>query len=207
MPNYCDFDLAVVGKRKKVAEFLKILSAHYDYDEPGEQPRHLFRVFNVWELENYDTIEEFLDNEAEEFDNNIIGVIVSGICAWSVNTCMTENGYYKDVKKAVGDRFNGTTLQIESKRLKLEIEVYGVENTRLEHYEYSNGKIIAEEYKEFKYIGYDNEEASETLGLEEPLSLKELEEQYNVYYCDLFSCFIQCGANEVPDNVFSWDVL
>lgn len=207
MPNYCDFDLAVVGKRKKVAEFLKVLSAHYDYAEPGEQPRHLFRVFNVWELENYDTIEEFLDDEAEELDDNTISVIVSGICAWNVGACMTEEGYYKDVKKSVGDRFNGTTLQIESKRLKLEIEVYGVEGTCIEHYEYRDGKIIAEEYKEFEYMGSDNEEASEILGLEEPLSLKELEEQYNVHYCELFGCYIQCDANEVPDNGFSWDVL
>lgn len=206
MPNYCDFDLAVVGKRKKVAEFLKVLSAHYNYDEPGEQPRHLFRIFNVWELEDYDSIDEFLDDEAEVNDNTI-SVIVTGICAWSVGACMTEEGYYKDVKKAQGDRFNGTTLQLESKRLKIDIEVYGVEGTRLEHYEYSDGKTIGEYYQEFKYMGSDNKEASEILGLEKPLSLKELEEQYNVHYCDLFSCFIQCGANEVPDDGFSWDVL
>ena len=88
MPNLCMYSMCVKGKKEKVEEFIKVIKAYYDYGtmEFGFS-RHLFRVF------------EADCDEIEDLGNNVYQAIIGGNCAWSVSTCMFENGYYNNIKK------------------------------------------------------------------------------------------------------------
>ena len=161
MPNYCYYQMCVKGSKKNVDEFIKVINAHYDYGTMEfSHDRHFFRVFEA----NCD--------EIEEVDDDVYKAYISGDCAWSVSTCMLENGYYKDVKERYPKYFRGTTLPIESQRLNLAIEVYSEECGMCfsEHYQIVNGEMLIDEcvdYEEY-YIGDYNSrlDAEEDLGIE-----------------------------------------
>ena len=108
MPNYCYYSMCVKGKRENIEEFIKVIQSGYNYDTMEfDYDRHLFRVFEAY----YEIIEDLGDGLSQ--------VIINGNCAWSVNSCMFEDGYYGRWKSKYKDDFRGTTLPIESKRLNL----------------------------------------------------------------------------------------
>lgn len=129
MANNCWYDMHVSGTRKSLDEFYKVLT---DYDHP----RHFYRVFTA---ETYDTYQ----NKDGTFTD-----CISGDCAWSVCSCMTIGaiGTY-----AKGDRETDTSLQLESERLHLRIEVFSSEPGVgfQEHYYYDNGVELANEEKDY----------------------------------------------------------
>lgn len=132
MPNYCNFKIKVTGEEECVKEFIGVLKADYDYsDKTKVQPRHFFRVFDLFE------------ESLESRDGNA-SFMATGECAWSVYTCMTEGGYYR---KDFGENFNATTLAIESRRLGLSIEIYSEEEgcQFQEHYLYKDGEMLIDE--------------------------------------------------------------
>lgn len=87
MPNLCMYSMCVKGAKEKVEEFLKVIQADYDYGTMEfSHDRHLFRVF------------EACCNGIEELSDNRYQAIIDGDCAWSVHTCMFEDGYYSDIK-------------------------------------------------------------------------------------------------------------
>ena len=51
MPNYCDYEMKVKGKRENVEEFVKVIKTDYKYDDVGnckcEAGRHLWRIFEA----------------------------------------------------------------------------------------------------------------------------------------------------------------
>lgn len=149
MPNICNFDMKIVGKQENVEKFIKVLQAHYNYEtNEFSFERHLFRIF---ESEIYD---------AEEKDDGEISVQINGDCAWSVQSCMFENGYYDSVKKNYNKNFHGTTVPIESKNLNLKIEIYSTEPgcQFQEHYLIDNGNVVIDdcvEYIEYWIDGYN----------------------------------------------------
>lgn len=122
MPNYCDFNMHVRGRKEDIDEFIGVM---LDYD----LPRHFWRVFEA---------EQTLCHTDE---NNMTVVYIDGYCAWSVYTCMCTgvHTYANDVAEE-----RRTSLQKESERLNLDIEVYSDEPGVgfQEHYLYKNGKEI-----------------------------------------------------------------
>lgn len=161
MPNYCYYEMCVRGQKKNVEEFIKVIKADYNYtDMKFTYKRHLFRVFSA----DYD--------ELEQVENDDYRVIISGDCAWSVATCMLPHGYYRSLKAEYPNEFRGTTLQKESRKLNLAIEVYSEECGMCfqEHYLFDNGEEIINEcvdYNEYAIYEYTSKaEAEEDLGIE-----------------------------------------
>jgi len=143
MPNYCDYSLRVQGKPDNVEEVVKTIQAKYSYDTMEfDHKKHLFRVFTSFISD---------DDEPEE---GIRSVIIDGECAWSVSTCMTEIGYYKEAKEEYGNNFRGTTLKELTKATNTMIEVYSEEygSCFQEHYLYKNGICIIGDYVPFYEI-------------------------------------------------------
>ena len=161
MPNYCNYSMCVIGRKENVEEFIKVIKADYNYGTMEfSYDRHLFRVFDA----DYDEIEQVGDNAYQ--------VIIDGDCAWSVATCMLEAGYYKDLKERYAKEFRGTTLQIESERLNLDIEVFSEERGMCfqEHYIIRKGELEVDEcvdWEEYFLEEYETkEEAEKDLGIE-----------------------------------------
>lgn len=162
MPNYCGYDMKVVGKKENVKEFVKIMKANYDY--PSMKfgfDRHMGgRVYGAH-------AEKPVKNEDGSYS-----VIIIGYCAWSVARCMFNGGYYRSLKNRYGDECRSTTVPIESERLGLDIEIYSGESESclMEHYLVRKGKIICNEYEDwYEYClnGYKSkEEAEEDLDIE-----------------------------------------
>lgn len=155
MPNYCNYSMCVVGTQENIEEFIKVMKADYDYNnmEFGHD-RHMFRVFEA----ECDEIEERYDGRYQ--------VVINGYCAWSVASCMLEDGYYKRFEQEFADNFRGTTLVIESKILNLDIEVFSEESGCCfqEHYVIKKGDFVCEEDVEWQEIWieeYETKEAAE----------------------------------------------
>ncbi len=122
MPNYCYYEMHVKGKKENIEEFRQVM---IDY----ERPQHFWRVFNA-------------DIDYGEPDKDGLTVaLISGDCAWSVYSCMCTGKctYADDV-----DESRRTSLQSESARLQLEIEVFSDEPGMAfqEHYYYNHGEEI-----------------------------------------------------------------
>lgn len=149
----------VKGTKENVEEFIKVIQADYDYDTMEFSfDRHLQRVFSA------DA------DELELLGNNKYLATINGECAWSVATCMLEDGYYSQMKARFGDKFRGSTLENESERLNLDIEVYSEECGMCfqEHYVIRNGYVDVEacvEWNEYFLDDYETkEEAEEDIG-------------------------------------------
>ena len=179
MANYCGFKMKITGKPKNIIEFVKIIHPECNYT--GIAPdRHLFRIFDA----NVDT-EEFLalsvaDNETDIF------CYVDGSCAWSISSCMTDDPFssYSQQKRLLSSgtdeekrstKSKGTTLEIESGRLNLTIEVYGEEPGCgfEEHYAFVNGKTVTNEVEDATWYCIDDYESLEELNEEEGTEFTE----------------------------------
>lgn len=130
--------MRVRGKRESVDEFCRVID-DYNFE------RHFYRVFSVYIYDEW------------ENDDGTITLCINGDCAWSVYSCMMidDIGTY-----AKGDRENDTSLQLESRRLRLEIEVFSEEPGMCfqEHYIYKNGEEIANECVDFYEWYFDPDE-------------------------------------------------
>lgn len=151
MPNRCFYEMKIRGTKENVKEFIKILQADY----------HCQKFF--WEIFDVTLIDS-------KFDNNENYALVCGNCAWSVYFCMfdgvnTCNYEFPNSK--------GTTLEKESERLNLTIEVFAEEPLSgiMEHYVFTNGNIVVK--KCVDYLEYD------TYGFE---SVKELNGEYGTNF-------------------------
>lgn len=168
MPNYCNYSMCVVGKqRKNVEEFIKIMNADYNYGTMEfNSDRHMFRVF------------EATCDEIEKRDDGKFQVIINGYCAWSVSSCMLRDGYYGNFKRDYPDNFRGTTLDIESKKLKLDIEVYSDECGMCfqEHYIITNGEIVCDECVDWSEIWVEDYKTKEEA--EKDLDIKITDEEW-----------------------------
>ena len=157
MPNYCSYVMKVKGKKLNVEEFIKVMQADYNYlTMKFSFERHMGgRVFDA-------TVTEIVKEE----DDYI--VMLNGDCAWSVDCCMRNStySYYRNFLWDYGKECKSTTLELESKRLKLKIEVFSEEPGMCfaEHYCYDNGNLICEEivdYNEYPIYEFDNKEDAE----------------------------------------------
>lgn len=155
MPNYCNYSMCVKGTKENVVEFIKVINADYSYSTMDfSYDRHLFRVFEAY----CDGVEEMLDGRYM--------ALIDGYCAWSVKSCMFEDGYYSDVKANYPNHFRGTTLLIESERLNLDIEVFSDECGMCfqEHYIVKQGILEVDEcvdWCEYYVDEFDTKEEAE----------------------------------------------
>lgn len=158
MPNYCNYQMKVVGKKENVEELIKIMKANYDYGTMKfDYERHMGgRVF------------EAEDNGIEEIENGLHETYISGYCAWSVYSCMFDGDhtYYHNLKKNYGDQCRSTTVPIESKKLNLDIEIYSEECGCCfqEHYLIRKGDIEVDDcvdWNEYCIDEYETKEEAE----------------------------------------------
>ena len=182
MPNLCDFDMLVEGKKKDVDTFTKWLEADYHYfvDDSGipklecSSDYHFYRVFDVY----YD--------EINAKDDEVIRQIISGDCAWSVTVCMLRNCGSLYYKRTEDDEFKDIRKDIDlieaSWLLNLKIEVYSKEPGMCfaEHYLIDNGKLVIDdctEYQEICLVEYKTKGQAE-----EDLNTAITEEEWNKRY-------------------------
>ena len=172
MPNYCSYEMKVQGKPENVEEFKNILKADYDYNEQIPEHKHFSRVFDVT---MYEDITE----------NGVRSVEFYGSCAWSVYSCMMdgEHTYYEDFKKEYGNSCMATTLEIESKRLGLAIQVYSEEAGMgfQEHYVCINGETIVDDCVDWEENYIDDEETLEEYNKEHGTSYTMADVEDNDY--------------------------
>lgn len=175
MPNYCSYAMVVKGKKENVDEFINIIQAGYNYHSDEKPSRHMFRIFEA------DVI-DYEDREVSPEGDAIYRAHIIGDCAWSVHSCMFEGDgtYYSNVSLTTPEeKFNGTTLPVESKRLNLEIEVFSEECgfAFQEHYLISNGEVLQNECVDWychDLSDYDTKEEAEA-----DLEVKISDEQWD----------------------------
>ena len=153
MPNYCNYEMKVVcDKKENIEEFLKVMNADYDYyNNTFSYDRHMFRVF---EAENTD-ITQRMDGKFESY--------ISGYCAWSVRSTMlnVDCSYYRSNINENPEKYKrATTLELESKNLGLEIEVYSEEEGCCfqEHFLIKDGEIIENKCVDWQCYYWDTDE-------------------------------------------------
>jgi hypothetical protein len=138
--------MRAVGTKENIEEFIKVMNAGYDYGTMEfDYDRHMFRVF------------EAVSDEIDEYDDGVFAVTINGYCAWSVRSCMFDDGYYGRIKERYSDDFRGTTLLLESKKLGLNIEVFSEESGMCfqEHCMIDKGEVVIDECIDYEehYIG------------------------------------------------------
>lgn len=125
MPNICNFDMKISGKKKDIERLYKMLN----YDESEK-----YRFYRV--IECFYIYEEDLEDVD---DNEYISTFISGECARSVETCMLieDADKYEDL----------TSIDKVSKELNLLIEIVSEERgfNFTEHYVIDNGEILVNE--------------------------------------------------------------
>lgn len=134
MPNYCDYDMKIIGSKKDCDEFVKRLKS---YDEPN----HFWRIF---EATVYD------EKIVGENGSNDVAYCIFGYCAWSLESCCRASGYSDGV-----DLF-----EVNTRDLNLKLEAYsrepGIEFE--EHFIYDHGKCIADECVDICVYWWDRDE-------------------------------------------------
>lgn len=173
MPNYCDYEMKVLGRKEAVEEFIKVMKANYDYGKMEfSHDRHMGG--RVFEANPYDF-------EKVDDDDELWAVMIDGYCAWSVHSCMFDGGhtYYNDLKSAYKEKCRSTTIPIEAERLDLDVEVFSQE-TGIgfeEHYVVRKGEVITDDCVDCTeyYLGEYNTKAEAEKELDIEISDKEWE--------------------------------
>lgn len=170
MPNYCNYEMKIVGKKENVDKLISYLQSDYSYTKVGdvEMPfskekkeqfklqkcsadKHFFRVFEADHDPEYD----------DTRDNGDHVSIVSGYCAWSIISCMINQGkgtYYNDWKDRLCDDFRGTHMEQATKDLDLVVEIFSEECGCgfMEHFIIDKGKITKSRCEDYSEL-YDED--------------------------------------------------
>ncbi len=132
MPNYCYYEMKVKGRKE---DCYKWLSKMRSYDEEN----HFYRIFDA-------------DITDECGTDNDYSIIISGDCAWSLETCCRSSGYS-----------GGIDLFAEnSKVLNIIMEAYSQEPGCCfqEHYIYNRGRCCSDECEDWSEYYWDRDECS-----------------------------------------------
>lgn len=176
MPNYCDFNMKIVGERKNIEELIAVLNCDYSYKPISpdhingktyplvhQPPSPIYYTTNGYKLAKltgprhmFRVFEIYVNRSKDELNASYL----FGYCAWSVDSCMfgTRHTYYDDfITEKHGNKyigFMGTTLPDESRRLNLKIEVYSEEPGCgfMEHYLIDNGEILIEDCVDYQEV-------------------------------------------------------
>lgn len=156
MPNYCDYEMKINGKKENVEKLISYLQAEYSYKGDGtvecSADKHFFRVFGADVLEEYE-----IDPGKED---TLYTAIVGGCCAWSVYSCMMqgEHTYYNRVKESNKKEFYGTHMIEATRELDLEVEIFSEEPGCgfMEHYRIDKGEVLVDDCVDWCEL-YDEE--------------------------------------------------
>lgn len=183
MPNLCSYAMRVVGKKKDVEEFFKVITCNYDYTYNNfTYDRHMYRIFSadsedfVFTKHDGDVVADTVQYKPTSGPDDIIETEIVGSCAWSVSSCMMEgtSTYYTSYKK---EHTRGTTLAIESKNLNLLIEVFSEESGVgfMEHIRIIKGEIEVDDCVEWcdSYEDANGEEVEASGGIEWMFSIDQ----------------------------------
>lgn len=132
MANYCHYEMKIKGSRKNCEQWLKKMKS---YDEEN----HFHRMF------------EPICIEEQGWSGSEYSMVLSGDCAWSLETCCRVSGYS-----------NGVDLFAENSRdLHITMEAYSEEPGIgfQEHYIYRNGECIADECVDYTEWYWDKAES------------------------------------------------
>jgi hypothetical protein len=139
MANNCFYEMKVVGdKKKNIEEFISLLN----YTHPDG--KCFARIFSA----DPDPIEE---------KDGKYSVFITGDCAWSVSSCMTNNFMSYASEDKTGKL---TNLAEATKKLMLMVEIFSEEIGMefAEHFIYSNGVCLVNDVTNYSEIWYDPEE-------------------------------------------------
>lgn len=148
MANDCYYEMKVTGTKKSLDEFVRIIKCDYDYNSRTfTADKHFYRVF-----------EAEVDDYVKQPNSPFYSVIITGFCAWSIMSCMREEGYYytwHKTHKASRD----TTLRQVSKQLHLAIDAFSSEPGCCfqEHVKYLNGKCLVDDCVDYYSVCIEDE--------------------------------------------------
>lgn len=160
MPNICNANIFIKGRKDAVDKFTEILKEEYDYNEDStwKDAPHFFRIFEAYKEK---TLQEY---------GMIKLTMIQIECAWSVYCCMFpgQHTYYDDnvMKIENPDRYesreeydkyiknlnrkmkNAMNIFDSTRKLNLMVEITSKEVEGMffqEHYVIDAGKLILEE--------------------------------------------------------------
>lgn len=146
MPNLCDINIIVRGRKEAVEKFSNAISTNYN--------------------SNYDKFCRIFQSDISE--NDSYGLVdyqkYNVTCEWSAFCCMRRGqySYYDDVKNdhEQSSDINVTCIEELSEKYGIEVELWSQEPGMEfeEHYHIKNGKILCDDCHEFSevYIGKDD---------------------------------------------------
>lgn len=128
MPNTCYYEMKVRGTKKNCEEWYRKMQSDDD-------PDRFRRIFAAMIYDEWGTEEDYY-------------MLISGDCAWSLDTCCRSSGY------AGRDLF-----EINSRQLNVTMEAYSEEPGIgfQEHYIYKRGKCLASDCVDYGEWFYDKE--------------------------------------------------
>lgn len=130
MPNYCDYQMKIVGAKEDCQAFVRRLESY-------TEPNHFWRIFQA---DVYD--EESLEDR--------VAIYVEGYCAWSLETCCRASGYSNGT-----DLF-----EVNTRELRLKMEAFSREPGLQfeEHYIYDHGNCLADDCENITVYWWDRDE-------------------------------------------------
>ena len=187
MANKIAFKLMVLGTESNVAEFLSVLSCD-DYCDNGKDsyhgsfPRHFWRV---------DCIEQI----SSEIRDNNHRLLLSGECVHSVSYSMTE--YDESLYHIHNHEYanHGTSLERETAKLGISVEIYSRTQDSEEHYLIVNGEIIISESIPYEEVYWDRNTFPSVEALNAALGTNYTLNNYNKET----NCFFHGGFNNGKD--------
>lgn len=220
MPNYCNFDMRVRGKKKDINKLIEWLGAEYSYgeyfnkdgqlyeidyptpkvtydDKPTEH--HFYRVFEAEADEEANIINELLDKDVETT------AFIWGYCAWSVNCCMFDSPYSYYDHREKHSNSKAITLPEASRELNLDIELFSYESGCCfsEHYYIEHGEVIVNDCVEFQEFYVDGDYTYQDY-LEDGFT-RLSEEEFNGYEGSIYSCEHFENPEEALSDEMNWD--
>lgn len=133
MANNCYFNMKVTGEKEKINELIDMMQWVGRFEGIG--------LGNVYDVDVYDSSEE----------NGLLTYQCTGNCAWSVLSAMR------------GEKWNKHTLESETKRLNLVVEIFSEEprNCFQEHCLISKGQVIIDDFVDWESHCLDEYESLE----------------------------------------------
>ena len=159
MPNYCNYEMKIKGRKENVDKFASYVKADYSYDEIINENNDKEAVYKELTADKhfYRILEACIIDE-EIFENGDSEVIISGYCAWSILSCMTDDfgSYYKKNEELVNHK--GTHLVEATKELDVVVEIFSEEPGMgfMEHYLVDRGNMVVGECVDYEEE-YDEE--------------------------------------------------
>lgn len=167
MPNWCNYQAHIKGKKEAVLKLAEWLQANYKYSrDDGLPPVYVERDGKEIPTEHhigYRVFDFYIENYGDEEDG--FALWGCGDCAWSVMSCMFNLGigcYMSD--KGLPQESKSISINDACKELGVSIEIYSTEPgcAFAEHYLInSEGETVINEETEYYELWFGNVEGDD----------------------------------------------